>query len=78
LAGGFTTNVRTEPTDAVRRSVWRTRRRLDLPDFDRKNAEFVLPPVDWPRVKRGAKSFFVYCSDDDPYVPLNLNSEIEY
>jgi predicted alpha/beta hydrolase family esterase len=44
---------------------------LDLPDFDRINAEFVLPPVDWPRVKRGAKSFFVYGSDDDPYVPLN-------
>jgi predicted alpha/beta hydrolase family esterase len=43
---------------------------LDLPDFDGINAEFVLPPVDWSRVKRGAKSFFVYGSDNDPYVPL--------
>ncbi len=49
---------------------------LDLPDFDRINAEFVLPPVNWPRVRRGAKSFFVYGSDDDPYVPLNRVEDI--
>ena len=51
-------------------------RQLGFPDFDRINAEFVLPAVDWPRAKRGAQSFFVYGSDDDPYVPLDRVEDI--
>jgi predicted alpha/beta hydrolase family esterase len=31
---------------------------LGLPDFDRINAEFVLPAVDWPRVTRGFYGHF--------------------
>jgi predicted alpha/beta hydrolase family esterase len=45
---------------------------LGLPDFDRINGDFVLEPVNWSRVKRSSKSFFVYGSDNDPYVPLHI------
>src|SRR6185369_16951487 len=43
---------------------------LGLPKFDEINADFVLQPMNWSRVRGGAKSFFVYGSDNDPYVPL--------
>jgi predicted alpha/beta hydrolase family esterase len=44
---------------------------LGLPDFDGINKEFAVPAVDWLQVTRAARSFFVYGSDDDPYVPLS-------
>jgi uncharacterized protein len=43
---------------------------LGLPEYDGINADFALKPMNWPRVRSGARSFFVYGSDDDPYVPL--------
>jgi uncharacterized protein len=44
---------------------------VGLPAFDSINATFVSEPVNWSRVKRSAKSFFVYGSDNDPYVRLD-------
>jgi len=49
---------------------------LGLPAYDEINTEFVMPAVDWPRLKRAAKAFFVYGSDDDPYVPQNRGEDI--
>jgi hypothetical protein len=39
-------------------------------EFDEINADFVMQPMNWSRVRGGARSFLVYGSDNDPYVPL--------
>jgi len=43
---------------------------LDLPEFDRLNGPFTNKEFDWERIKDNSDYFFVYGSDDDPYVPF--------
>ena len=49
---------------------------LGLPDFDPLNANFFREPFDWERVRRNCQRFFVYNSDNDPYVPLTKGLEL--
>ena len=54
---------------------------LGNPDFDDINKTFVEKNFDWPTIKQNCKNFFVYHSDNDPYVPIssaqNLANNLE-
>jgi len=43
--------------------------------FDALNASFVLQEFDWTKIKENGSSFFLYGSDNDPYVPLKLEED---
>ena len=41
---------------------------LDNPDFDGINKTFLKEDFDWGKIKNNCGKFFVYYSDNDPYV----------
>lgn len=46
---------------------------LDLlgnPDFDNINKSFIEKSFDWQKIKQNCPKFFVFHSDNDPYVPI--------
>lgn len=49
---------------------------LNNPDFDVLNKTFTVKEFDWKKIRKNCKQFFVYNSDDDPYVPLEKGKEI--
>lgn len=49
---------------------------LGDPKFDKLNASFLTNPFDWEEIKRNCQQFFVYHSDNDPYVPLEKGEEL--
>ncbi len=51
---------------------------LGLPEFDKVNSDFVLAPVNWPRVVKNGGKIMVYNSDNDPYVPLDKGRKIAH
>jgi len=44
--------------------------KLDLKELDSLNANFFEKGFDWKKIKKNCQKFFVYNSDNDPYVPL--------
>jgi predicted alpha/beta hydrolase family esterase len=42
---------------------------LNDPEFDTVNETFVTCKFDWENIKQHCKDFYVYYSDNDPYVP---------
>jgi len=51
-------------------------RQLGIPRFDEINKTFLDKEFDWNKIKQNCKKFYVYNSDDDPYVPLELGKEL--
>ena len=49
---------------------------LGNPDFDMINKSFVDKNFDWERIKQNCKRFYVFHSDNDPYVPLEKAKEL--
>ncbi len=45
-------------------------------EFDQLNMRFYQGGYDWGRIRRKCRKFFVYVSDDDPYVPLGHSLEV--
>lgn len=45
-------------------------------EFDNLNSRFYRGNYDWGKIRHRCRSFFVYASDDDPYVPLALSQEV--
>ncbi len=45
-------------------------------EFDKLNVRFYKGNYDWEKIRRRCRNFFVYASDDDPYVPLALSQEV--
>lgn len=45
-------------------------------EFDRLNGNFYRDPFNWDKIKQNCERFFVYASDDDPYVPLARSREM--
>ncbi len=43
---------------------------LGNPDFDTINKSFVEKKINWEKARKNCKKFFVFHSDNDPYVPL--------
>jgi predicted alpha/beta hydrolase family esterase len=50
--------------------------KLDNPDFDVINRTFVDRDFDWAGIKRNCRKFYLYASDNDPYVPLGKSGEL--
>jgi predicted alpha/beta hydrolase family esterase len=46
--------------------------------FDKINASFFEKPFDWAKIKKNCKRFYVFHSDNDPYVPLIRGKQLEY
>ncbi|MDD4290340.1 MAG: alpha/beta hydrolase [Patescibacteria group bacterium] len=57
---------------------------LDNPEFDKINKTFINKKFDFEKIKNNCKKFFIYHSDNDPYVSIdkaeiiakNLNEKI--
>ena len=43
---------------------------LDNPQFDTINRTFVDKQFSWDKIKKNCSKFFIYHSDNDPYVPM--------
>jgi hypothetical protein len=49
---------------------------LYLEDFDKINHTFVTGELNWPKVRASCHSFYLYSSDNDPYVPLWMGQRV--
>ena len=49
---------------------------LGKPDFDNINKSFVDKSFDWQKIKQNCLKFFVFQSDNDPYVPLEKAEQL--
>lgn len=52
---------------------------LPLEGYDsikRANATFIQKSFDWAKIKRNCGKFYVYASDNDPYVPLRVSERV--
>ena len=49
--------------------------KINNPDFDGINKTFYRK-FDWDKIKQNCKKFFIYSSDNDPYVPLEKGKGI--
>ncbi|MEA2036857.1 MAG: alpha/beta hydrolase [Nanoarchaeota archaeon] len=49
---------------------------LDNPKFDEINKTFVEKEFKWNNIKGNCREFFIYNSDDDPYVPLEKGKKL--
>jgi hypothetical protein len=45
-------------------------------DFDGVNRTFIHRDFDWSKIKQNCRKFEVFCSDDDPYVPLEIAEDL--
>ncbi len=49
---------------------------LGNPAFDEINKTFVEKNFDWEKIRKNCKKFYIFHSDDDPYVPLEKAKEL--
>jgi uncharacterized protein len=49
--------------------------KLGIEEFDSINSTFTEKEFDWEKIKQNCAEFFVYGSDNDPYVPLEMEEE---
>ncbi len=49
---------------------------LGLPQFTDLISSFIVKPFEWKKIKSNCEKFFIYNSDDDPYVPVEKGEEI--
>lgn len=49
---------------------------IEHPDFTEINRSFVEPEFDWSKIKDNCKNFYLWHSNNDPYVPLKYGEEI--
>ena len=50
--------------------------KLRNPEFDEINRTFTEREFDWEKIKENCSAFFVFHSDNDPYVPLEKAKEL--
>jgi len=51
-------------------------RELGNKEFDDINKTFTNKNFDWKKIKKNCKEFYIYHSDNDPYVPLEKSEEL--
>ncbi|MFA6474685.1 MAG: alpha/beta hydrolase [Patescibacteria group bacterium] len=49
---------------------------LDNPAFDEINKTFVDRSFIWPNIKQNCPKFYLFYSDNDPYVPINAANKL--
>lgn len=42
---------------------------LGIDEFDKVNETFVMRDFDWDKIRKNCNNFYIYHSDNDPYVP---------
>ncbi len=72
IAGAFILNFleRSENTLAAAFLVAPFIGKLNLPRYDPLNKSFAEREFNWNKIRGHCKEFFIYSSDNDPYVPL--------
>ena len=45
-------------------------------EFDKVSSTFTDKPFNWEKIRNNCKKFYVFHSDNDPYVPLRYGEEI--
>ena len=45
-------------------------------DIDKINKTFAEKECDWELIMRNCNNFFIYSSDNDPYVPIEKSEEL--
>ena len=45
-------------------------------EYDEINKTFVDKQFDWKKIKNNCEKFFVITSDNDPYIPMEINKEL--
>jgi len=49
---------------------------LNNPEFDKINKTFTTKEFDWEKIKENCEKFYIFHSDNDPYVPLEKAKEL--
>ncbi len=49
---------------------------LGVPEFDPINRPFFDAPFNWAKIRKNCRDFYVYNSDNDPYVPLEQGERV--
>ena len=49
---------------------------LNIDEFDSVNKSFINKVFDWEKIKGNCENFYIYHSDNDPYVPLEQGQEL--
>lgn len=49
-------------------------RPLNIPKFDNANCTFMEKEFDWEKIRKNCQKFFIYGSDNDPYVKMSQES----
>ncbi len=49
---------------------------LNKPEFDKVNETFYIKKINWNQIKRNCTKFYIFHSDNDPYVPLEKAKEL--
>jgi hypothetical protein len=49
---------------------------LNNPQFDEINKTFVLKGFDWKKIRSNCDKFYLFHSDNDPYVPLSKAKDL--
>ncbi len=49
---------------------------IGMPQFRKVTESFISKPFDWEKIRKNCRHFFVYNSDNDPYVPLEKGEEL--
>jgi uncharacterized protein len=50
--------------------------KLDNPEFDELNKTFADKEFDWQKIRKNCGKFYIFHSDNDPYVPLAKAEEL--
>ncbi len=50
--------------------------KLGIPEFDSINASFMEKGFNWEKIRENCGAFYMYASENDPYVPLELEKEL--
>lgn len=51
-------------------------KQVGIPEFDIINKTFLEKVFDWNKIKQNCKKFYVYNSDNDIYIPLELGKDL--
>ena len=49
---------------------------LNNPEFDELNETFSVKEFNWSKIRENCERFYLYNSDNDPYVPLEKGKEL--
>ena len=49
---------------------------LNNKEIDEINSTFVLKEFNWQKIKENCEKFFVFASNNDPYVPIEVSKKV--